>query len=72
MGEVMDVTSSSFFVKEADTDERIIVINSGTVIRDRDQTISVNAVLPGSHVVVIGVPNPEGQVEARFVRVFPE
>lgn len=72
MGQVIDVTSSSFSVKDPDDDERFIIVTSGTVIRDMDQTISVDAMTPGNRVVVIGAPNSNGQVEARFVRVFPQ
>ncbi len=71
MGDVIDVTSSSFSVKDMDNDEHSIAVNSGTVIRDLGQTVTVDQITPGSHVVVIGAPNPDGQVEARFVRVFP-
>jgi RNase P/RNase MRP subunit p29 len=71
-GEVIDVASSSFSVKDPDNDERSIAITSATVIRDMDQTVSVGQIAPGSRVVVIGAPNSNGQVEARFVRVFPQ
>jgi hypothetical protein len=69
-GEVIDVASSSFSVKDPDNDERSIAVTSGTVIRDMDRTISLDQIQPGSQAVVIGTPNPNGQVEARFVRVF--
>jgi hypothetical protein len=71
MGDVIDVASSSFSVTDSDNDEHSIVITSDTVIRDVDQTVSVSEIAPGSRVVVIGAPNADGQVEARFVRVFP-
>ena len=69
-GEVIDVGSSSFAVKDADNDERSIAVNSGTVIREADQMVTVDQIAPGNQVIVIGAPNVNGQVEARFVRVF--
>ena len=71
-GEVIDVASSSFSVRDLDNDEHSIAITSDTVIRDMDQTVSVGELVPGNRVVVIGAPNPNGQVEARFIRVFPQ
>lgn len=69
-GEVIDVANSSFSVKDADNDEQSIAVTSDTVIREMNETVSVGELEPGSQVVVIGAPNPNGQVEARFVRVF--
>ncbi|MDE2018984.1 MAG: hypothetical protein KGJ13_01405 [Patescibacteria group bacterium] len=69
-GQVIDVSSSSFMVKDPDNDERSIAITSGTVIRDANQVIPLDNIDPGYQVVVIGQPNASGQVEARFVRVF--
>lgn len=71
-GEVIDVASSSFSVKDPDNDERSIAITSDTVIREMNETVSVGQLQPGSQVIVIGAPNADGQVEARFVRIFPQ
>ena len=69
-GQVIDVSSSSFMVKDPDNDERSIAVTSGTVIRDTNQVIPLDDLAPGYQVVVIGAPNPDGQVDARFIRVF--
>lgn len=70
-GTVIDVSESGLAVRDNDNDEQSIVIASDTVIKKMDATIPLGNVAVGDHVVVIGAPNSSGQVEARFIRVFP-
>jgi hypothetical protein len=70
-GTVIDVSSGTVAVKDNDNDEQSIAVASDTVIRKMDETISLDALMAGDRVVVIGMPNAEGQVEAHFIRVFP-
>ncbi|MGB7957221.1 MAG: hypothetical protein WCF77_00035 [Minisyncoccia bacterium] len=70
-GTVMDVSGSGLAVRDNDNDEQSIIIASDTVIKKMDVTIPLGNVAVGDRVVVIGAPNSSGQVEARFVRVFP-
>lgn len=69
-GEVIDVSSSSISVRDADGDEESVLVASDTVIREMNNTITVSEVQVGNGVTVIGTPNANGQIEARFVRVF--
>jgi hypothetical protein len=69
-GEVIDVSSSSISVKDTHGNEQSIAIASGTPIREMDDMILISDIQPGDSVTVIGEPNDEGQVEARFIRVF--
>lgn len=69
-GEVIDLSSSTITVKDTDGDEHSVVILSDTSIREGNATIALGAIVPGNLVTVIGAPNAEGQVEARFIRVF--
>ncbi len=70
-GTVIDISSTTFSVKDSDNDEQSIAVVSDTIIKKMDTTIPLNALIVGDHVVVIGAPNAGGQVEARFIRVFP-
>jgi hypothetical protein len=70
-GIVIDVSGSGLSVKDNDNDEQSIIVASDTVIKKMDATIPLGNVAVGDHVVVIGAPNSSGQVEARFIRVFP-
>jgi hypothetical protein len=70
-GTVIDISNSDISVRDEDNDEQSVVVASDTVIRKVDQTIPLSAIAIGDHIVVIGAPNSEGQVEARFIRIFP-
>ncbi len=70
-GEVIDLTSSTISVKDPAGDEESVAVTSGTVIRDGDETIMIGELVPGNTITVIGAPNASGQIEARFIRVFP-
>lgn len=70
-GTVIDVSDAGMSVKDNDNDEQSIIVASGTIIKKMDAMISLRDIAIGDHVVVIGAPNSNGQVEARFIRVFP-
>ena len=70
-GTVIDVASTTFSINDNDNDEQSIVVASDTIIKKMDAIISLSALLVGDHVVVIGSPNGQGQVEAHFIRVLP-
>ena len=70
-GTVIDISNSDISVRDEDNDEQSVVVASDTVIRKIDRTISLGDVAVGDRIVVIGAPNSDGQVEARFIRVFP-
>jgi hypothetical protein len=70
-GTVIDIANTDLTVKDDDNNEQSVVVASDTIIRKIDQTIPFSAIAVGDHIVVIGGPNPEGQVEARFIRIFP-
>jgi hypothetical protein len=69
-GSVIDVSSSTISLRDGDNNERSVEISSDTVIRKMDTTVSIAAVNVGDMVTVIGEPNGNGQVRAKFVRVF--
>ena len=71
-GTVIDVSGSGLSVRDDDNDEQSIMVASDTVIKKMEATINLGDIMTGDHVVVIGSPNSNGQVEAHFIRVFPE
>jgi Domain of unknown function (DUF5666) len=70
VGTVIDVSSSSISVSDQGNNEQSVAILGNTVIRDVNNTITVSGIIPGDQVTVIGEPNTEGQIQARFIRVF--
>jgi phage baseplate assembly protein gpV len=70
-GEVIDVATSSLAVKDSAGNEQSVEVIPATVIREGNDTITLADVVIGGTVTVIGGPNEAGQIEARFIRVFP-
>lgn len=66
----VDPSSSVISVEGPSGDEGWVVVNGGTMIREENRTISLRNVVPGNTIVVIGDPNGQGQVLARFIRIF--
>lgn len=69
-GAVIDVSTSTISVEDQNNNEHSITVASGTVIRETNNTIQITDIKTGDQIVVIGEPNPQGQVLARFIRVF--
>lgn len=69
-GTVIDISSSTVSVKDPNNNEHSIVISSATVIRKDSDTINIWGIQLQDQLVVIGDPDDQGQVIARFVRVF--
>lgn len=70
-GIVIAAQSSTIVAQNADGNEESIVVASGTIIRKFDQTVPVATIVPGERIIVIGEPNADGQIDARFIRIFP-
>lgn len=70
VGTVIDVSSSSISVKDQGDNEQSVEVLGNTVIREVNNTITINNIVPGDQITVIGEPNTQGQIQARFIRVF--
>ncbi len=66
----IDASNSRITATDPDGDEELIALDADTVIRRMDETISIVDINPGDQVVVIGEPNADGQIQARFIRIF--
>ncbi len=69
-GQVIDVDSSTILVQDPNGAEEAVFVASGTTIREMNQDIAPSGIVVGDGVTVIGEPDTNGQVEARFIRVF--
>ena len=66
-----DSVSSTLYIKGDDNVEKNIVIDTRTLIRMGPKTIQPADLKTDDKVVILGVPSSTGQIEARFIRVFP-
>ena len=58
-------------IKGRDNIEKIVAIKEDTVIRRLNETVKLSDLKINDFVVVIGEPNENGQIEAKFLRTIP-
>lgn len=72
-GEILSVNgTSSIIIKDSGGNENTILISPGATIRQDYQTLLPQNLKAGQDIVVIGQPNDQGQIEARFIRVLDQ
>ncbi len=71
VGTIIDISSSTISIKGQDNVEKSIVIDGDEAIRKGDSNISISDLKVGDNIAVIGGPNANGQIKAKFIRVFP-
>ena len=68
----VDVSGGTLVVKGKDNTERTILISAQTVIQKNRVAQQIADLKADDRIVVIGTPNAQGQIEAKFIRVFPQ
>lgn len=57
-------------VKGPDGSEKIIIFSTTTDVQEGAQVIPPSQIPDDKHVVIFGNPDEQGQIEAKFIRVF--
>ncbi|OGZ72593.1 MAG: hypothetical protein A2908_03570 [Candidatus Staskawiczbacteria bacterium RIFCSPLOWO2_01_FULL_38_12b] len=70
-GLIIAISDSELVIKGKDNVEKIITINEKTDIRRFHDAITIKDLVPDEHIVVIGNPNDQGKIDAKFIRVMP-
>ena len=70
-GQIISIADSELVVRGKDNVEKIIVVNENTDIRRFRDTIQIEDLIVDEPIVVIGEPNDQGQIEAKFIRIMP-
>ena len=70
-GVVIGIYTNNLIIKDQDSMERIVVISTETTTRNNVGDMNFFDIKINDRVVIIGSPNSEGQVEAKFIRVLP-
>lgn len=71
VGQIIQITSSTLVVKGVNDVEKVILITDKTSIQRFRDAIKIIDLAVNDNVIVIGEPNDDGQIEAKFVRVMP-
>lgn len=72
VGTVIDLGTSTISVENQQNTEQSVAVSSGTAIRDGDENLTLAEVVVGDQIAVIGEPNSEGQIDARFIRILSD
>ncbi len=70
VGSIVQITPSDFIVVGRDGTERMVTFSSSTTIRSNEDMLHSSDLKAGDQVLVIGAPDDEGRIGARFIRVF--
>jgi hypothetical protein len=71
-GKIISINLPTIVIADKDSTEKIVHIESETIIRKDRNTIAAENLQPGDFVVVIGEPNDSvAEVDARLIRVLP-
>lgn len=71
VGEVVSVDMPTFAVLGRDGVEKSILVEDDTVIRRFREEVEPADIAVGDFAVVLGEPNEDSQIEAKFIRILP-
>jgi hypothetical protein len=69
-GSVLKVDGNTLVIKGENNTEKTVVMDDTTTITKQRQAIKPSDIKVDDEVVVIGMPNNQGQIQAKFIRVF--
>lgn len=69
-GLVMKIDGNVLIIKDRDNTEKTVTISDQTVIRVNRDTIKITDLKIDDRIVIIGSPDNQGQIEAKFIRVM--
>ncbi len=71
-GQIMKIDGSTLVIKGRDNVEKIVVVKSDAIVKRLNETVKLSGLKVDDLIVVIGEPNDQGQIEAKFLRIMPK
>lgn len=71
VGEIISIALPNIVIAGPDNLEKTIVIGTDTRVREFQSELNPEDLRVGDHIVTLGEPNKEGQIEAKLVRLLP-
>jgi hypothetical protein len=71
VGKIVSVSLPSLMIQGKDSAEQVVAISATTTIRAFRDATSTSALKVGANVIVIGLPDKNGTIDAEFIRVMP-
>jgi hypothetical protein len=70
-GKVVSVALPTFIVADPQNVEKTIVVDDDTIIRRLDGDVTPDDIQVGDFAVVLGAPDPDSRIDAKFIRLLP-
>lgn len=70
-GQIIKIDGQTLVIKDQENVEKAITVNDNTIIERFRERLKPTDLKVDDNIVVIGEPNNNGQIEAKFVRVIP-
>jgi len=71
IGKIIKIELPTIIVQDKDNTEKVILTKSDTQIQKLKENIPTTDLKIDDFIVVIGTPNQQGQIEAKFIRIMP-
>ena len=76
MGKILSISNASasstqIVISNTQNAEEKVLIDTNTIIRDHENTISASTLVPGAYAVVLGSPDEHGEILAKLIRLVP-
>jgi hypothetical protein len=70
-GKILKIDGQTLSIQGIDGVEQIVLVSNDTSLRQNRDTIKLADLKADDYIVVIGEPNPSGQIQAKLIRVMP-
>ena len=71
IGKIIKVEYPNIVVLDKDQTEKVVIIKDDTNILERKDQVTKESLAVDQFIIVIGNPNPQGQIEAKLIRIMP-
>ncbi|MFA6585967.1 MAG: hypothetical protein WCS86_02280 [Candidatus Paceibacterota bacterium] len=71
IGKIIKITLPTIIVRDKNNTEKVILLSDNTQIQEMMANIKSTDLSLDDYIIVIGSPNNQGQIEAKFIRVMP-
>jgi hypothetical protein len=71
IGKIIKISLPTIIVQDKDNTEKVVLINDDTKIQKIREPVTGSDLKIDDFIIVIGTPNTQGQIEAKFIRVMP-
>lgn len=70
-GKIIKIDGQEIVIQDRGNVEKIVIVKDDTVIQRFRGTVNLTDLKVDDQVVIIGEPNTDGKIEARFIRILP-